>query len=109
MSRNTVISGAIAYDSKEPAKGRIRAEDAGRPRPEDQDPALVTDLDDLADLDSRGDPISPWRWTLKSTSQLAMGHQIGYRMVGFLLHKMGYSLQANAMVSDRTSGDIWHF
>ena len=48
---------------------------------------------------TRGDPMSPLRWTLKSTRQLAdalreRGHQISYRSVGPLLHAMGYSLQA---------------
>jgi hypothetical protein len=43
--------------------------------------------------------MSPLRWTLKSTRQLAdalreRGHQISYRSVGPLLHAMGYSLQA---------------
>jgi hypothetical protein len=62
---------------------------------------LLIDLDDLVEPDSRGDPMSPLRWTLKSTRQLAdalveMGHQISYRSVGPLLHAMGYSLQATA-------------
>ena len=43
--------------------------------------------------------MSPLRWTLKSTRQLAdalreTGHQISYRSVGPLLHAMGYSFQA---------------
>jgi len=70
---------------------------------EDLDPSLLDDLDDLVEPGSRGDPMSPLRWTLKSTRQLAkalndMGHQVGYRMVGYLLHDMGYSLQATAKV-----------
>jgi hypothetical protein len=77
---------------------------AGRPRLEDQDLTLLTDLDDLVDPDSRGDPMSPLPWTHLSIRQLAkalnaMGHQIGYRMVGYLLHEMGYSPEGNAKVS----------
>lgn len=103
MSRNTVIDGAKAYDAKEAPTGRVRAEGGGRPRLEDLDPTLLSDLDDLVEPDARGDPMSPLRWTLKSTRQLAralndMGHRIGYRMVGYLLHDMGYSLQATAKV-----------
>ena len=50
--------------------------------------------------------MSPLRWTLKSTRQLAralndMGHQISYRMVDYLLNEMGYSLQATAKVVER--------
>jgi Rhodopirellula transposase DDE domain len=101
MSRNTVIAGAKAYDANEAPTGRVRSEGGGRPRLEDLDPALLDDLDDLVEPDSRGDPMSPLRWTLKSTRQLAgalneMGHQISYWMVGFLLKEMGYSLQATA-------------
>ena len=103
MSRNTVIDGARSYDAGEEPSERVRAEGGGRPRLEDLDETLLADLDDLVEPDSRGDPMSPLRWTLKSTRQLAralgdMGHQIGYRMVGYLLHDLGYSLQATAKV-----------
>ena len=45
--------------------------------------------------------MSPLRWTLKSTRQLAealgrLGHQVSAWPVGQLLHRMGYSLQATA-------------
>lgn len=101
MSRNTVIAGARAFDAGEVPTGRVRAEGGGRPRLEDVDPTLLLDLDDLVEPDSRGDPMSPLRWTLKSTRQLAralqeMGHQVGERSVAYLLHAMGYSLQATA-------------
>lgn len=107
MSRNTVIDGTKAYDEREAPNGRIRATGGGRPRLSDIDPTLLTDLDGLVEPDSQGDPMSPLRWTLKSTRQLAkalngMGHKIGYRMVGYLLHEMGYSLQANAKVIEGT-------
>ncbi len=99
MSRNTVIEGAKAFDADEAPTGRVRAEGGGRPRLEDLDPTLLDDLDDLMEPDSRGDPMSPLRWTLKSTRQLAralagMGHQISHPMVGLLLRELGYSLQA---------------
>ena len=101
MSRNTVIAGAKAVDAREVPTGRVRAEGGGRPRLEDVDPTLLVDLDDLVEPDARGDPMSPLRWTLKSTRQLAralqeMGHQVGERSVAYLLHAMGYSLQATA-------------
>jgi hypothetical protein len=71
MSRNTVIAGAKAYDAREAPTGRLRAEGGGRPSLEDLDPTLVTDVDDLLEPDARGDLMSPLRWTLKSTRQLA--------------------------------------
>jgi hypothetical protein len=103
MSRNTVIDGAKAFDAGELPTGRVRAEGGGRPALEDVDETLLVDLDDLVEPDSRGDPMSPLRWTLKSTRQLAKalqegGHQISFSSVGVLLRWMGYSLQATAKV-----------
>jgi hypothetical protein len=54
----------------------------------------------LIDPVTRGDPESPLRWTCKSTRKLAdelthQDHQVGPRTVAALLHKAGYSLQAN--------------
>jgi hypothetical protein len=99
MSRNTVIAGRKAAETGEVPTGRVRREGGGRPRLEDVDPTLLQDLDDLVEPDARGDPMSPLRWTLKSTRQLAralggMGHQISSWTVGQLLGAMGYSLQA---------------
>ena len=67
MSRNTVIDGAKAYDEREAPSGRVRASGAGRPRLSDIDSTLIIDLDSLVEPDSRGDPMSPLPWTLKST------------------------------------------
>jgi hypothetical protein len=60
-------------------------------------------LDSLVEPESRGDPMLPLRWTLKSTRRLwaepaRLGHQAGANLVGELLHYLGYSLQANAKV-----------
>lgn len=71
MSRNTVIDGAKAFDAGEGPGPRVRREGGGGPRQEDTDPNLLMDLDNLVEPDSRGDPMSPLRWTLKSTRQLA--------------------------------------
>ena len=105
MSRNTVIAGAKAFDAGEEPSDRVRAEGGGRPRVEDKDPTLLRDLQALVEADSRGDPMSPLRWTLKSTRQLAaslgtMGHRVSHSVVGVLLHEAGYSLQANAKVNE---------
>jgi hypothetical protein len=103
LSRNTVIGGAKAFDAGEAPTGRVRREGGGGPRREDTDPDLLVDLDDLVEPDARGDPMSPLRWTLKSTRQLAkalgdMGHRVSSWKVAELLHQMDYSLQATAKV-----------
>ncbi|MGH9041609.1 MAG: ISAzo13 family transposase [Acidimicrobiia bacterium] len=101
MSSRTVLDGAKEFDAGAGPSGRVRREGGGRPRLVDVDPDLLADLDDLVEPDARGDPMSPLRWTLKSTRQLArvlgeMGHQVSSWSVGQLLHAMGYSLQATA-------------
>jgi transposase len=101
MSSRTVFDGAKEFDGGAGASERIRREGGGRPRLIDVDLDLLQNLDDLVEPDARGDPMSPLRWTLKSTRQLAkalqdMGHRISSWTVGQLLHQMGYSLQATA-------------
>ena len=66
----------------------------------DADPGLASALERLVDPSTRGDPMSPLRWTCKSTTQLAseltnQGHPVCARTVGRLLKASGYSLQGN--------------
>jgi hypothetical protein len=58
-------------------------------------------LETLIDPVTRGDPMSPLRWTCKSTRQLArtlaaQGHPVSHTRVAQLLDTLGYSLQSNA-------------
>ncbi len=90
------------------ARGRIRRPGGGRKRAVELDPTLRRDLEALIEPTSRGDPISPLRWTTKSVRRLAselerQGHQVSYRIVGELLHELGYSLQANRKVLEGTN------
>jgi Rhodopirellula transposase DDE domain len=80
--------------------GRIRRAGAGRPRADAADPGLVAALEALVDPGSRGDPVSPLRWTTKSTAKLAVeltaaGHPVSAGTVAVLLKEAGYSLQGN--------------
>jgi transposase len=79
---------------------RIRRPGAGRKRTEELDPTVREDLERLIDPVTRGDPMSPRRWTCKSLRKLtaelqAQGHRVSRQLVGELLHDLGYSLQAN--------------
>ena len=58
------------------------------------DPGLLDDLNALVEPDTRGDPMSPLRWTCKSLRRLAaeldkLGHKISHTVVGELLKKLG--------------------
>jgi hypothetical protein len=60
----------------------------------------VTDLEELIESTSLGDPQSPLRWTSKSLRNSAeelknMGHNVTHSRVADMLHMLGYSLQAN--------------
>jgi len=105
LSRTTVHSG-MAELRASPASlsarsaRRIRRPGAGRKRLADKDPALLVDLDRLVDPVTRGDPMSPLRWTCKSTTKLAgelrrTGHRVSQRSVWSLLSRLGYSMQSN--------------
>jgi hypothetical protein len=105
MSRNTVIAGAKELAEGLTLQARVRRPGAGPKRRRDVDPDALVILDSLVEPESRGDPMSPLRWTLKSTRKLAeemtrLGHRMGASLVGELLHYMGYSLQANAKVTE---------
>jgi hypothetical protein len=102
VSPDTVRRGRDELDDPQPLEvGRSRAPGGGRKRADLRDPGLVGALDMLVDPESRGDPMTPLRWTCKSLRQLAaqlrtQGHQASATLVGRLLHEAGYSLQANA-------------
>ena len=105
MSRNTVIDGVRAVEAGEEPADRVRREGGGRPLLEAADPTLLADLLRLIEPGTRGDPMSPLRWTLKSTRKLAaalgdMGHRISSWTVAELLRSMGYSLQATSKTTE---------
>lgn len=104
MSRTTIHSGLKDLSSKEPGAqpkeaGRIRATGGGRKKLVEKDSGLLSALDSLVEPTVRGDPMSPLRWTCKSTPRLAkelkeQGHSICQRTVCSLLDQLGYSLQS---------------
>src|SRR5262249_8230450 len=84
---------------------RVRHSGAGRKTLVEHDHRLVQALEALIDPDTRGDPMSPLRWTCKSTRQLARlltakGHPVSHLTVAQLLHRLRYSLQGNAKTKE---------
>jgi transposase len=79
--------------------GHLRRTGGGRKPLTAKDPTVVAALDALVEPLTRGDPMSPLRWTCKSTGKLALelqeeGYSISDQTVARLLHTLGYSLQA---------------
>ena len=97
----TVALGVTELDSGEEPLGRARRPGGGRKRVADLDPGLRPALLALVEPDMRGDPMSPLRWTTKSTRKLAaeltgQGHRISADTVADVLRQEGFSLQGNA-------------
>jgi hypothetical protein len=97
-SKSKVESGKVAAQPAVAPK-RVRAPGGGRKRLVDVDASLLDDLDALVAPTSRGDPMSPLRWTCKSTTKLASelaaaGHRVSQRTVCDLLAQLKYSLQS---------------
>ena len=107
LSPNTIAKGleeleSQRIDTSAASGARLRRPGGGRKRAMDADPGLASALERLVDPSTRGDgdPMSPLRWTCKSTTQLAselttQGHPVCARTVGRLLKASGYSLQGN--------------
>ena len=108
VSRTTIHAGI--RDLLEPTRGplpetapktrRVRRPGGGRKARPETDETLLEDLDHLLDPLTRGDPMSPLRWTCKSTTKLAeelraMGHVVSQATVWRLLDELGYSMQSN--------------
>ena len=97
----TVSLGVDELDSGAGPLGRARRPGGGRKRAADLDLGLRPALLALVEPDERGDPVSPLRWTTKSTRTLAaeltrQGHKVSADTVGDLLREEGFSLQGNA-------------
>ncbi|MCX4774857.1 ISAzo13 family transposase [Streptomyces sp. NBC_01285] len=101
VSETTVRDGVFELESGVEPLGRVRRPGGGRKRVADLDPGLRPALLALVEPDERDDPMSPLRWTVKSTRTIAAelaraGHRISADTVGDLLREEGFSLQANA-------------
>src|SRR6266481_10215951 len=97
----TVSLGVDELESGAEPLGRARRQGGGRKPLADTDPGLVPALLALVEADERGDPMTPLRWTTKSTRNLAgelatAGHPVSADTVDKLLHEQGFSLQGNA-------------
>src|SRR5580700_8484701 len=97
----TVSLGAGELEAGAEPLGRARRPGGGRKRAAALDPGLRTALLALVEPEERGDPMSPLRWTTKSTRALSaeltrQGHRAGADTVADLLRAEGFSLQGNA-------------
>ena len=99
LARKTIRKGrdelAQGVDQSRP----LRRPGAGRPSLEKTQPGIKEALEQLVEPLTRGDPMSPLRWTCKSRAKLAAaltkkGWKVSSTKVGRMLHDLGYSLQS---------------
>ena len=92
LARSTILRGQQELSHRPAAApGRIRRPGGGRKKVSTLDPTVVQALERLVEPLSRGDPMSPLRWTCKSIRTLAetlqrSGHQASHRWVWATLH-----------------------
>jgi hypothetical protein len=102
---DTVARGVREIEGQPEPQGRVRAVGGGRKKLAETDPGLAAQLAALVDPHTRGDPMSLLVWTTKSTKNLAGaltkgGHPVSDRTVARMLRAQGFSLQANAKVTE---------
>ena len=99
LARQTIRRGRSEITAGVEVTGRVRRAGAGRPFLEAKQPGLEEALEGLVDPLTRGDPMSPLRWTCKSRAKLAgalskAGWKVSSTSVGRMLNKLGYRLQS---------------
>ena len=112
VAASSMSSSTVLRAVKE-ARGEIDVPDGGRQRQPgggtksviDRQPGVLSALDDLVWPEARGHPMSPLRYTSKSTYNLQdalrdAGWEISAETIRLLLPEMGYSLQAPAKTKE---------
>jgi hypothetical protein len=99
LARQTIRSGRAEIEVGIESTGRVRRPGAGRRHLNDTQPGLEQALERLVDPVTRGDPVSPLRWTCKSRAKLAAalcqeGWSVSSTSVGRMLNALGYRLQS---------------
>lgn len=101
VTRPTIYAGLRELKSrKKKNKNTIRKSGGGRKKITNIYPSILEDLENLVEPLSRGDPMSPLRWTTKSVRNISEelnknGYSVSFRTICDLLSELEYSLQSN--------------
>ena len=109
IARSTIGRGLADLRAGAEALGhRVRRTGGGCKPATKTQPGLLEALDDLVQSSIRGDPEAPLRWLSRSQRHLSAalaerGFAAGQKLVGRLLHRLGFSLQANRKTREGVS------
>jgi hypothetical protein len=109
IARSTIGRGLADLRSDAlPSSPRVRRQGGGAKPATETQPGLLETLKELVQSSIRGDPEAPLLWVSKSQRHLsaalkARGFAAGQKLVGRLLKKLEFSLQANAKTREGTS------
>lgn len=100
VARSTIGRGLAELRSTASLKYRIRRPGGGRRPKSETEPGLLAALEELVQSATRGDPEAALLWVSRSQRHLAgalaeRGFMVSQKLVGRLLRKLGFSLQAN--------------
>lgn len=109
VSRTTISTGLKELENPEKIDiTRIRKEGGGRKKAIDKLPEIEKRLSRLIEPALRGEPDSPLLWTSKSLRKLSEelrseGFYVSHNLIGKILNKNGFSLQANRKTDEGKS------
>ena len=103
LSKPTVLKGIRELRGQRELaeeEGRVRRRGGGRKPVKEHDPEITRLLEKVMDESTAGDPMSPLKWSSKSTYQIRQylarqGHPISEDTIQRRLRRRDYSLQAN--------------
>jgi len=100
VSRSTIIKGMKEISGKRPLKpySGVRRSGGGRKNFEHYNPGFEVALEKIMAENTAGDPMSPLRWTQKSTQAIAdqlKEFEVTRETVRLKLQEMDYSMQSN--------------
>jgi hypothetical protein len=107
LGQRELRPGSAAIPALQPPR-HVRRPGGGRKPHTVPNPVVVRALEALVEPTTRGDPMSPLRWTCKSTRKLAaelarQGHPISHTTVAHWLKAWGYSLQGTRKTQEGSS------
>ena len=108
VSRPTISQGIKELNSNDyiDHDNTVRGKGGGPKAIHRENKNLKNQIEKIIEPATTGDPMSPLRWTIKSTREIEeelkkRGYYISYRTISTILKDLGYSLQSNSKSLDK--------